>query len=183
MGEARKGALRVGFDSQIKLEFHGASVTADAGLVAHRELDEALGLTALADELFRDRCEGGASLEIRVLPDGRGGGPAQTLRRHPGSHPAPACRARHGACMMFPPARQNGSRCNGRRGCPAPTTRNEVEKPPWHALEVPFQPGRPEKTRKWGSRNGGALLQYRIRLGGVAGQGQMRNVGSVILGA
>lgn len=54
MGETRKEALRVGFDSQIKLEFHGASVTSDAGLVAYRELDEALGLTALADDSFRD---------------------------------------------------------------------------------------------------------------------------------
>src|SRR5512136_1912509 len=54
MGEARKEALRVGFDSQIKLAFHGASVTSDAGLVAYRELDEARGLTALADELSRD---------------------------------------------------------------------------------------------------------------------------------
>ena len=54
MGEARKEALRVGFDSQIKLEFHGAAVTSDAGLVAYRELDEALGLTAMADDLFRD---------------------------------------------------------------------------------------------------------------------------------
>ena len=45
MGEARKEALRVDFDSQIKLEFHGASVTSDAGLVAYRELDEMLGLT------------------------------------------------------------------------------------------------------------------------------------------
>ena len=34
MGEARKEALRVGFDSQINLEFHGAAVTSDAGLVA-----------------------------------------------------------------------------------------------------------------------------------------------------
>src|SRR5690554_2893889 len=54
MGEARKEALRVGFDSQIKLEFHGAAVTSDAGLVAYRELDEALRLTAMADDLFRD---------------------------------------------------------------------------------------------------------------------------------
>ncbi len=54
MGETRKEALRLGFDSQIKLEFHGASVTSDAGLVAYRELDEALGLTALADDSFRD---------------------------------------------------------------------------------------------------------------------------------
>ena len=54
MGEARKEALRVDFDRQIKLEFHGASVTSDAGLVAYRELDEAMGLTAMADELLRD---------------------------------------------------------------------------------------------------------------------------------
>ena len=48
MGEARKEALRVDFDSQIKLEFHGAAVTSDAGLVAYRELDEALGVTRMA---------------------------------------------------------------------------------------------------------------------------------------
>ena len=54
MGEARKEALRIDFDSQIKLEFHGASVTSDAGLVAYRELDEALGVTRMADDMFRD---------------------------------------------------------------------------------------------------------------------------------
>ena len=34
MGDARKDALRVEFDSRIKLEFHGATVTSDAGLEA-----------------------------------------------------------------------------------------------------------------------------------------------------
>jgi hypothetical protein len=58
MGEARKEALRVDFDSQIKLEFHGAAVTSDAGLVAYRELDEALGLTETADDMFRDSRRG-----------------------------------------------------------------------------------------------------------------------------
>jgi hypothetical protein len=52
MGEARKEALRVDFDSQIKLEFHGAAVTSDAELVAYRELDEALGLTAMAGDAW-----------------------------------------------------------------------------------------------------------------------------------
>ena len=53
MGDARKDALRVEFDSRIKLEFHGAAVTSDAGLVAYRELDESLGLTEMG-EVFRD---------------------------------------------------------------------------------------------------------------------------------
>ena len=36
MGDARKDALRVEFDIRIKLEFHGAAVTSDAGLIARR---------------------------------------------------------------------------------------------------------------------------------------------------
>ena len=46
MGEARKDALRVDFDRSVKLEFHGSTVSSDAGLLACRELDEALALTA-----------------------------------------------------------------------------------------------------------------------------------------
>jgi hypothetical protein len=34
MGASKKQALRVTFDSRLKLEFHGATVTSDAGLLA-----------------------------------------------------------------------------------------------------------------------------------------------------
>ena len=36
------GSLRARLESQLKLEFHGAKVTSDAGLPAYRELDNAL---------------------------------------------------------------------------------------------------------------------------------------------
>ena len=54
MGESRKEALRVQFDSNVKLEFHGAKVTSDGGLLLYRELDEVLGLTALAEKVLQD---------------------------------------------------------------------------------------------------------------------------------
>ena len=58
MGEARKDALRLDFDRKLKLEFHGTKVTSDAGLLAYRELDEALGLTSAIDSALRDNRTG-----------------------------------------------------------------------------------------------------------------------------
>ncbi len=51
MGEGKKRALCVTFDRQVKLEFHGTTVTSDAGLIAYRELDEKLDLTSIAEHL------------------------------------------------------------------------------------------------------------------------------------
>ncbi len=65
MGESTKEALRVHFDARVRLEFHGARLTSDAGLLACRELDDALGLTETATCYLRES-RGSASLADRV---------------------------------------------------------------------------------------------------------------------
>src|SRR5262249_48223427 len=54
MGESPNDPWRVDFDHQIKLAVHGSTVTSDAGLLAYRELDDALGLTRTAASGLQD---------------------------------------------------------------------------------------------------------------------------------
>jgi Transposase DDE domain group 1 len=54
MGDAEAGPVRLSFNPQLRMEFRGATVTSDAGLLLPRELDERLGLSALIDRHLTD---------------------------------------------------------------------------------------------------------------------------------
>ena len=47
VGDAECGPIRLSFDPQLRVEFRGATVTSDAGLLLPRELDKRRGLDAL----------------------------------------------------------------------------------------------------------------------------------------
>ena len=50
--------LNIRFNRKIKLEFHGARLTSDGGLLAYRELDDALGLFESVSAVMNDRRTG-----------------------------------------------------------------------------------------------------------------------------
>jgi hypothetical protein len=67
MGEKIREALKLRFDKRLRLEFHGARITSDAGLLACRELDGALGLTEAAPTYLRET-RGGRNVQHELVP-------------------------------------------------------------------------------------------------------------------
>lgn len=65
MGAGKNGGLRLLFERRLRLEFRGAKITTDAGLLAVRELDEMMGLTDMAgDKIVEGRT--GKNIQHRV---------------------------------------------------------------------------------------------------------------------
>ena len=67
MGDSETAPLRLRFIPKVRLEFHGATITSDAGLLPIRELDDALGLTHIAsDYLLESRT--GRNIRHHLVP-------------------------------------------------------------------------------------------------------------------
>ncbi len=67
MGEKSQQPLKLHFDTRLRLEFHGATISSDAGLVACRELDEALQLTAMAPAYLQET-RTGRNVQHELVP-------------------------------------------------------------------------------------------------------------------
>jgi len=67
MGESANAALGLRFDRRLRLEFHGATMTSDAGLLACRELDDALGLAEMTTAHLKES-RTGRNVQHQLVP-------------------------------------------------------------------------------------------------------------------
>ena len=58
---------RLQFNPQIRLELHDATITSDAGLLAFRELDDALDLTPIASDYLQES-RTGRNIRHHLIP-------------------------------------------------------------------------------------------------------------------
>ena len=66
MGDGEKTPLKLNFDPRVRLEFRDATITSDAGLLACRELDDALGLTDTTTACLQES-RGGRNVQHRLV--------------------------------------------------------------------------------------------------------------------
>jgi hypothetical protein len=90
MGEGRKATTRLQSDSSVRLTFHGATITSNAGPLTYRELDNAFGLTDIAEHFLHGRSRSTArSVPLhsqKDRPDWCGGRQHGVERRIEGPH-------------------------------------------------------------------------------------------------
>ncbi len=67
MGEKTRETLKLQFDKRLRLEFDGARITSDAGLLACRELDGVLGLAEMAPTYLQET-RGGRNVQHEMVP-------------------------------------------------------------------------------------------------------------------
>ena len=67
MGDGDKTPLRLQFNPKVRLEFHGATITSDAGLLPIRELDDALGFTHIAADYIQES-RSGRNIRHHLVP-------------------------------------------------------------------------------------------------------------------
>jgi len=67
MGEKTRETLKLQFDKRLRLEFHGARITSDAGLLTCRELDGVLGLMEMAPTYLQET-RGGRNVQHELVP-------------------------------------------------------------------------------------------------------------------
>ena len=67
MGDGEKIPLKLNFDPKVRLDFRGATITSDAGLLACRELDHALSLTDSADDFLKESRTGN-NIRHKLIP-------------------------------------------------------------------------------------------------------------------
>ena len=63
----QRTSLSKQFNPKVRLEFHGATITSDAGLLPIRELDDALGLTHIAADYLQES-RSGRNIRHHLVP-------------------------------------------------------------------------------------------------------------------